>query len=115
MGVPALLAMGAAVAYGASRRVRHPSPAPSTPALRLADSGTRRSTLRTRASSGEERRALQPAYHREHGIHTEARSPLSRTKAASVTLDAAEVEAITGLGRADGRLFDADPVVHEES
>jgi len=29
-------------------------------------------------------------------------------------LDAAEVEAITALGRADGRLFDADPAVHEE-
>lgn len=34
--------------------------------------------------------------------------------AASVVLDAAEVEAITALGRADGRLFDADPAVHEE-
>lgn len=35
--------------------------------------------------------------------------------AGSVVLDAAEVEAITALGRADGRLFDADPATHEES
>lgn len=35
-------------------------------------------------------------------------------EAATVVLDAAEVEAITGLGRADGRLFDADPATHEE-
>lgn len=39
----------------------------------------------------------------------------SNLAAASITLDAAEVEAITALGRADGRLFDADPRVHEES
>ncbi|MGO2932921.1 hypothetical protein [Microbacterium sp.] len=30
-------------------------------------------------------------------------------------LDGADVEAITALGRADGRLFNADPRVHEES
>lgn len=35
-------------------------------------------------------------------------------EAAAVVLDAAEVDAITGLGRADGRLFDADPATHEE-
>ena len=35
--------------------------------------------------------------------------------AASVVLDTAEVDAITALGRADGRLFDADPRSHEES
>lgn len=35
--------------------------------------------------------------------------------AASVELDAAEVEAITALGRPDGRLFGADPATHEES
>lgn len=35
--------------------------------------------------------------------------------AASVTLDDAEVAAITALGRPDGRLFDADPATHEES
>ena len=35
--------------------------------------------------------------------------------AASVTLDDAEVEAITALGSADGRLFDGDPRTHEES
>lgn len=106
----------------------------------------------------------QLAYHREHGIITEAWSPLGRAKAlleepvitevaaahgisaaqvvlawhvaresvaipkasslehqkanldaASVILDDAEVEAITGLGRSDGRLFDADPRTHEES
>lgn len=106
----------------------------------------------------------QLAYHREHGIITEAWSPLGRAQAlleepviaevatahgisaaqvvlawhvaresvaipkasslehqkanleaASVVLDDAEVEAITGLGRADGRLFDADPRTHEES
>lgn len=106
----------------------------------------------------------QLAYHREHGIITEAWSPIGRAKelleepviaevaaahgispaqtvlawhvsrgtlaipkasslahqeanlaAASVVLDAAEVEAITALGRADGRLFDADPRTHEES
>jgi len=106
----------------------------------------------------------QLAYHREHGIITEAWSPLGRAKAllqesivtevaaghdisaaqvvlawhvargsvaipkasslehqqanlaaASVVLDDAEVEAITALGRADGRLFDADPRTHEES
>ncbi|MFD5214959.1 aldo/keto reductase [Microbacterium sp. NPDC058345] len=34
--------------------------------------------------------------------------------AASVKLDAAEVAAITALGRPDGRLFDADPATHEE-
>ena len=106
----------------------------------------------------------QLAYHREHGIITEAWSPIGRGKdllnepvivevaaahgiapaqavlawhvaretvaipkasslehqqanlaAASVVLDAAEVEAITALGRAGGRLFDADPSTHEES
>jgi len=30
-------------------------------------------------------------------------------------LDDAEVAAITALGRADGRLFGADPRTHEES
>lgn len=35
--------------------------------------------------------------------------------AASVVLDDAEVDAITALGRPDGRLFDADPATHEES
>lgn len=34
--------------------------------------------------------------------------------AASVVLASDEVEAITGLGRADGRLFDGDPATHEE-
>ncbi|PCE14261.1 2,5-diketo-D-gluconic acid reductase [Microbacterium sp. SZ1] len=106
----------------------------------------------------------QLAYHREHGILTEAWSPLGRAKelldesvvaevaaahgitaaqtvlawhvaretvaipkassldhqrsnlaAGEVVLDEAEVEAITALGRADGRLFDADPRTHEES
>lgn len=106
----------------------------------------------------------QLAYHRAHGIITEAWSPIGRARelleepviaevaaahgispaqtvlawhvsrgtlaipkasslahqeanlaAASVVLDAAEVEAITALGRPDGRLFDADPRTHEES
>ncbi|MGM7665721.1 aldo/keto reductase [Microbacterium sp. A93] len=106
----------------------------------------------------------QLAYHREHGIITEAWSPIGRARelieepviteiaaarsispvqtilawhvaretvaipkasslehqqanlaAASVVLDDAEVDAITALGRADGRLFDADPRTHEES
>lgn len=106
----------------------------------------------------------QLEYHREHGIITEAWSPIGRAKAlldeavivevarahdiapaqavlawhvargsvaipkasslehqkanlaaASVVLDDAEVEAITALGRPDGRLFDADPRTHEES
>lgn len=35
--------------------------------------------------------------------------------AGEVVLTTAEVEAITALGRADGRLFDADPASHEES
>ncbi|WP_243225541.1 aldo/keto reductase [Microbacterium sp. CIAB417] len=39
----------------------------------------------------------------------------SNLAAASVRLDAAELEAITALGRPDGRLFDADPRTHEES
>ncbi|GAA3947703.1 aldo/keto reductase [Microbacterium soli] len=34
--------------------------------------------------------------------------------AASVVLDPAEVEAITALGRPDGRLFDGNPATHEE-
>lgn len=34
--------------------------------------------------------------------------------AASVVLDPAEVDAITALGRPDGRLFDGDPATHEE-
>ncbi len=38
----------------------------------------------------------------------------SNLAAAQVALDDAEVEAITALGRADGRLFDADPATHEE-
>lgn len=108
--------------------------------------------------------AEQLAYHREHGIITEAWSPIGRAKAlleepvivevaaahdispaqvvlawhvarevvaipkasslehqqanlaaVSVVLDDAEVEAISALGRADGRLFDADPRSHEES
>ena len=106
----------------------------------------------------------QVTYHREHGILTEAWSPLGRASdllqesviieiaaahgitpvqtilawhvarevvsipkasspehqqsnlaAASVVLEDAEVEAITALGRPDGRLFDADPRTHEES
>lgn len=106
----------------------------------------------------------QLAYHREHGILTEAWSPLGRARelldeavirevaaaheitaaqtvlawhvargavsipkasslehqvanlaAAEIVLDAAEVAAITALGRADGRLFGADPRTHEES
>lgn len=106
----------------------------------------------------------QLVYHREHGILTEAWSPLGRAKelmterviteiatahgispaqtvlawhiarqtvaipkassrehqesnlaAASVALEDAEVEAISALGRSDGRLFDADPATHEES
>lgn len=106
----------------------------------------------------------QIAYHREHGILTEAWSPLGRARAlleeqaiidvaaahditpaqtvlawhvargtvsipkasslehqvsnlasAEVVLDEAEVAAITALGRADGRLFGADPRTHEES
>jgi len=106
----------------------------------------------------------QLAYHREHGILTEAWSPLGRAKellqervigevaaahgispaqtvlawhvaretvaipkasslahqqsnleAGAVSLTADEVAAITALGRADGRLFDADPATHEES
>ncbi|MBT2476669.1 aldo/keto reductase [Microbacterium sp. ISL-103] len=106
----------------------------------------------------------QLAYHREHGILTEAWSPLGRAKelldervigevaaahgitraqtvlawhiaretvaipkasslehqvanleAGAVVLEPAEVDAITALGRADGRLFDADPATHEES
>lgn len=106
----------------------------------------------------------QLAYHREHGIITQAWSPIGRGRgifeepavtqaaaahgvspaqvvlawhvaretvaipkasslehqqanlaAASIVLDAAEVEAITALGRADGRLFDADPRTHEEA
>lgn len=106
----------------------------------------------------------QLAYHREHGILTEAWSPLGRAQAlveepvlieiaeahsitpvqavlawhvaretvsipkaasrehqesnlaaAEIVLDDAEVAAITALGRADGRLFDADPRTHEES
>ncbi|GAA2925065.1 aldo/keto reductase [Microbacterium luteolum] len=106
----------------------------------------------------------QLAYHREHGILTEAWSPLGRARelvdegvvaevaaahgitpvqavlawhvaretvsipkasslehqvsnlaAAEIVLDDAEVAAITALGRADGRLFDADPRTHEES
>ena len=35
-------------------------------------------------------------------------------EAAAVVLDEAEVDAITSLGRPDGRLFDADPATHEE-
>lgn len=106
----------------------------------------------------------QLAYHREHGIITEAWSPLGRAKeliqervigevaaahgispaqtvlawhvaretvaipkasslehqasnlaAGEIVLAASEVEAITALGRPDGRLFDADPATHEES
>ena len=34
--------------------------------------------------------------------------------ASQVTLDAAEVDAITALGKADGRLFASDPRTHEE-
>lgn len=40
---------------------------------------------------------------------------MANLAAGSVVLDAAEVEAITALGRPDGRLFDADPATHEES
>ncbi len=35
--------------------------------------------------------------------------------AAEIVLDDAEVDAITALGRPDGRLFDGDPRTHEES
>ena len=40
---------------------------------------------------------------------------VSNLAAAEIVLTTAEVEAITALGRADGRLFDADPGSHEES
>lgn len=40
---------------------------------------------------------------------------LANLAATEVRLDEAEVEAITALGRPDGRLFGADPAVHEES
>ncbi|MEW2460457.1 aldo/keto reductase [Microbacterium sp. K41] len=40
---------------------------------------------------------------------------LDNLAAAEIVLDDAEVAAITALGRPDGRLFDADPAVHEES
>lgn len=40
---------------------------------------------------------------------------VSNLAAAEIVLTTAEVEAITALGRADGRLFDADPASHEES
>ncbi|MCK2036936.1 aldo/keto reductase [Microbacterium sp. SSW1-49] len=40
---------------------------------------------------------------------------VSNLAAAEVVLDDAEVAAITALGRADGRLFGADPRTHEES
>ncbi|WP_300266701.1 aldo/keto reductase [Microbacterium sp.] len=105
----------------------------------------------------------QLAYHREHGIITQAWSPIGRGRdifdepvvtkiaaareispaqvvlawhvaresvaipkasslehqranlaAVEVSLETAEVEAITALGRADGRLFGADPRTHEE-
>ncbi|MGW8483859.1 aldo/keto reductase [Microbacterium sp. NPDC055903] len=106
----------------------------------------------------------QLAYHQEHGILTEAWSPIGHADAlldeavlteiaaahdastvqvvlawhvargvvsipkaaslahqqanlaaASIVLDAGEIDAITALGRADGRLFDADPRTHEEA
>lgn len=106
----------------------------------------------------------QLAYHRAHGIITEAWSPIARADAllaeppiveiaaahgitpvqtvlawhvargtvaipksstpahqaanlaaATIVLDDAEVEAITALGRPDGRMFDAHPATHEES
>jgi len=38
----------------------------------------------------------------------------SNLDAASIVLEGAEVDAITGLGRPDGRLFDGDPATHEE-
>lgn len=40
---------------------------------------------------------------------------IANLAAAEVVLDDAEVAAITALGRADGRLFGADPRTHEES
>ena len=40
---------------------------------------------------------------------------LANLAATEVRLDDAEVEAITALGRTDGRLFGADPATHEES
>ncbi|GAB3599382.1 aldo/keto reductase [Microbacterium tumbae] len=106
----------------------------------------------------------QLAYHREHGIITEAWSPIGHADelldepviveiaaahdvspaqvvlawhvarevvsipkaaspehqranlaAADIALDSAEIDAITALGRPDGRLFGADPRTHEES
>ncbi|MFT4259746.1 aldo/keto reductase [Microbacterium sp.] len=46
---------------------------------------------------------------------TSAAHQASNLAAASVILDAGEVEAITALGRPDGRLFGGDPATHEES
>ncbi|WP_223628720.1 aldo/keto reductase [Microbacterium sp. EST19A] len=40
---------------------------------------------------------------------------VSNLAAAEIVLDDAEVDALTALGHADGRLFDADPRTHEES
>ncbi|MGW9022565.1 aldo/keto reductase [Leucobacter chromiiresistens] len=59
------------------------------------------------------------AWHVARGVVSIPRSQrLERQRenlaAAEVRLDDAEVEAITALGRPDGRLFDADPATHEE-
>ncbi|WP_103064381.1 aldo/keto reductase [Actinomyces qiguomingii] len=59
------------------------------------------------------------AWHVARGVHPIPKSATAERRtenlaAASVTLDAAEVEAITALGRPNGRLFDGDPRTHEE-
>ncbi|QTV79715.1 aldo/keto reductase [Microbacterium sp. NIBRBAC000506063] len=59
------------------------------------------------------------AWHIARGVVSipKASSPEHRAAnlaAAAIALDAAEVDAITALGRPDGRLFDGDPATHEE-
>ncbi|MDO4900365.1 aldo/keto reductase [Actinomyces sp.] len=59
------------------------------------------------------------AWHVDRGVHPIPKSATPARQrenlaAASVRLDAAAVEAISALGRPDGRLFDGDPRTHEE-
>lgn len=59
------------------------------------------------------------AWHRARGVvaipkATSAEHQRANLASLEVILDEAEVAAITGLGRPDGRLFDGDPTTHEE-
>ena len=88
---------------------------PATPYLRVDGARLWRNIDRTAARAAAAGVALRP-HDKTHKSPEIARMQ-RRAGAAGITvatIGEAEVDAITGLGRADGRLFGGDPDTHEE-